>query len=179
MDGFSYNYKKPEILFHGSRVDLLSIEADHPKGGTVRREVVSHPGAVVILPLLEPETVVLIQNVRYVVQETLWELPAGTLEEIENPLDCAERELEEETGYRAGKIEPLFNCYSTPGFCNEKLFIYLATDLTLKKQSLDETEMIDVIPLKLKRALDMIFSGEIRDAKTIAALLYFTTFNKG
>lgn len=173
-----YHYNKPETLFHGKRVDLLSIEAEHPKGGKVRREVVSHPGAVVILPVLDSDTVVLIQNERYVVQEILWELPAGTLEEGENPLACAARELEEETGYRAGRIEHFFDCYSTPGFCNEKLFIYLAAELSHYAQNLDETEKIEVVPIKLEKALEMIHSGEIRDAKTIAALLYFHTFKK-
>ncbi len=173
-----YVYKNPETLFQGKRVNLLSIEADHPKGGTVRREVVSHPGAVVILPILDSATVILIHNERYVVQETLWELPAGTLEENEDPLACAARELEEETGYRAQKIEHLFDCYSTPGFCNEKLFIYLAAELTHHGQNLDETEKIEVVPLKLSKALEMIKKGEIRDAKTIAALFYFHAFHK-
>ena len=75
-----FDYADPKLLFHGKRVDLLSIEADHPKGGTIRREVVAHPGAVVILPMLDPETVLLIRNKRDAVQEVLWELPAGTLE---------------------------------------------------------------------------------------------------
>lgn len=172
-----YHYKNPKILFHGKRIDVLSIEAPHPQGGTMRREVVSHPGAVVILPLLDPETVILIQNTRYVVQETLWELPAGTLEKGEDPLACAFREVEEETGYRAENIEPLFECFSTPGFCNEKLSIYQASDLTYVGQNLDETEKIEVASLKLPQALDMIKTGEIRDAKTIATLLYFITEN--
>jgi len=171
-------YKNPKLLFHGKRVDLLSIEAEHPKGGTIQREVVAHPGAVVILPILDSDTVVLIRNERYVVQETLWELPAGTLEKNEDPLACATRELEEETGYKAGKIAHLFDCYSTPGFCNEKLHIYLATELTQVGQNLDDTEKIDVVPVKLEKALEMIQSGEIHDAKTIAALLYVTTFGE-
>ena len=165
-------YENPELLYHGKRVDFLSIESDHPKGGKVKREVVAHPGAVVILPLLDPETVILIRNDRPVVQETLWELPAGTLEKGEEPLPCATRELEEETGYRAGTIEHLFNCYSTPGFCNEKLFIFCARDLQEVGQNLDETEKIEVVPTSFKKALEMIQDGTICDAKTIATLLY-------
>lgn len=174
----SYKYKNPEVLFHGKRVDLLSIEADHPKGGTIRREVVSHPGAVVIIPLLDPETVILIRNDRYVVQETIWELPAGTLEDHEDPLECAARELEEETGYRAKTLTPLLHFYSTPGFCNEILHIFLATDLTFRGQNLDETERIEVHPLKFSQVLTMIKEGTICDAKTIASLLYLQTYRR-
>lgn len=170
-------YTNPEILFHGKRVDLLSIEAKHPKGGSIRREVVAHPGAVVIIPLLDPDTVILIRNERYVVQEKLWELPAGTVEKGEDLKACAARELQEETGYLAKNIHSLFECFSTPGFCNEKLLFYLASDLTYMGQNLDETEEIEVVPTKLAEALQMIQSGEIRDAKTIAGLLYFHCFS--
>ncbi|MCH9627712.1 MAG: ADP-ribose pyrophosphatase [Chlamydiales bacterium] len=166
------HYSNPKVLFHGKRVDLLSIDVKHPKGGIIQREVVDHPGAVVILPLLDDDRVILIRNERYVVQETLWELPAGTLEAGEEPLACAERELEEETGYRSGTISPLFECYSTPGFCNEKLFIFLAKDLTQVGQNLDATEKIEVVPTLIEQAHKMMRNGEIRDAKTIAALLY-------
>ncbi|MFZ0564707.1 MAG: NUDIX hydrolase [Chlamydiales bacterium] len=165
-----YQYKNPQTLFHGKRVDLLSIEVDHQK-----REVVSHPGAVVILPLLDAETVVLIRNERYVVQKTLWELPAGTLEKDESPLSCARRELEEETGYQAGSISPLLEFYSTPGFCNEILYTFLAQDLTYVGQNLDDTEKIEVHTLKLTRAIEMIHEGTICDAKTICALLFYQT----
>ncbi len=171
-----YQYRNPEVVYRGKRVDVLTIDADHPKGGVIRREVIDHPGAVVILPLLDHETVLLIRNERYVVQQTLWELPAGTLEEGEDPLECAGRELEEETGYRAEAIAPLLQCFSTPGFCNEVLYIYLAEKLTFVEQKLDETEKIDVEPLPFADALKMIEEGIIRDAKTICALLYFHTY---
>ncbi len=170
-----YHYKNPQTLFHGKRVDLLSVEADHPKGGTIQREVVSHPGAVVLLPLLDQETVLLIRNERYVVQKTLWELPAGTLEENEEPIDCASRELQEETGYRAANISPLLEFYSTPGFCNEILFAYLAKDLSYEGQNLNETEKITVEPLKLSRCIEMVHDGTICDAKTICTLLFYVT----
>jgi ADP-ribose pyrophosphatase len=138
----------------------------------IRREVVSHPGAVVILPLLDPETVVLIRNERYVVQKTLWELPAGTLEPKEEPLVCAKRELIEETGYKAKQMTPLLTFYSTPGFCNEVLHSYLAEDLEFVGQDLDETEKIETVPMKLSEAYKMIREGIICDAKTICTLLY-------
>lgn len=164
------------VLLKGKRVDVLTVEAEHPKGGVIRREVVSHPGAVVILPLLDRETVIMIQNVRYVVQETLWELPAGTLENEEDPAFCAARELIEETGYEAKTITPLLSFFSTPGFCNEKLFVYVAEGLRFVGQNLDETETITASAIPLKEALKMIHEGSICDAKTIASLLYFTTY---
>jgi len=170
-----YDYKNSEMLFQGKRIDILSVEAEHPKGGLIRREVVAHPGAVVILPLLDEETVILIRNERYVIQKTLWELPAGTLEE-ENPLQCASRELEEETGYRSGKITHLLDFFSTPGFCNEILFAYLAENLTFVGQNLDETEKITTQPVSISEALKMIKEGIICDAKTICTLLYFCTY---
>ncbi|MEZ5315004.1 MAG: NUDIX hydrolase [Chlamydiales bacterium] len=173
-----YQYKNPKELFHGKRVDFLSIEVEDPQGKTICQEIISHPGAVVILPLLDKERIILIQNRREAVQEVLWELPAGTLEKQEDPLMCAARELEEETGYRAGEITHLFNCYSTPGFCNEKLYIYRATDLTQRIQKLDAMEEIKVVVIKLMKALEMIKAGTIRDSKTIATLLYFVSFIK-
>lgn len=162
-------YKNPQVLFHGSRIDVLSIDTERGP-----REIVDHPGAVVILPFLDPDTILLIKNDRPVVQEKLLELPAGTLEQGEEPLTCAARELEEETGYKAAHIEPLFSCYSTPGFCNEKLFFFLAKDLTHVGQNLDPTEEIEVVPTKFTRALEMIKSGEVHDAKTSLGLLACT-----
>ncbi len=169
-------YQNPKILYHGKRVDFLSVEAPHPVQGIVEREVVSHPGAVVILPLVDPETVILIRNERYVVQQTLWELPAGTLEKGEDPAACAARELEEETGYQAGKLVPLLHFFSTPGFCNEILYAYLATDLIATSQQLDETENIEVETLSLATALHMIREGALYDAKSICVLLYYAQF---
>jgi len=170
------NYKNPEVLFRGKRVNVLSVEAPHPKGGLIKREVVDHPGAVVILPLLDPKTVILIRNDRYVVQQTLWELPAGTLEAGEDPALCAQRELQEETGYQAEKITPLLRFFSTPGFCNEILYVFLAEKLAYVGQNLDETEHIQIEPTPLSKALQMIHEGIIHDAKTISSLLYFNTF---
>jgi len=169
-------YQNPKILYRGKRVDLLSIEVTTSDGKVHQKEVVSHPGAVVILPFLDTDTILLIKNDRYVVQKTLLELPAGTLEKGEKPELCAVRELEEETGYRANKITFLFEIFSTPGFCNEKLFIYRADGLVQTEQSLDETETITVVPMKFSEAVKNIEHGIIEDAKTICALLYSYVF---
>lgn len=109
-------------------------------------------------------------------QETLWELPAGTLEKEEDPLVCAARELQEETGYRAGTLKPFMKFFTTPGFCNEEIQTFLATDLTFMGQKLDETEKIDTEVVKLVEAYEMIRVGQICDAKTICSLLFYRDF---
>ena len=165
-------YKNPKTVHKGRLFDVLSIEADHPNGGVMQREVVDHRGAVFIVPMLDHQTVILIRNRREVVEQTLWEIPAGTLEEGESPIFCAGRELVEETGYEAKQITPLLDFYTSPGFCNEKLYGFVAKDLTYIGQNLDETEEIEVVPVAFAKALEMIKNQEIVDAKTIAALLY-------
>lgn len=163
-------YNDPKVVFHGQRIDVLSV-AD----GTKRREVVAHPGAVIILPFLDQERIIMIKNERIAVMETLWELPAGTLEKKEDRLLCAHRELEEETGYRASQMSPLLEFFSSPGFSNEILHAYVAKDLTYVGQSLDDTEKIEVEIMKFTEALSMIKTGLIRDAKTICTLLFYAT----
>jgi len=143
---------------------------EHPTAGTVQRELVVHPGAVLILPLLDDETAVLIRNYRFSVGEELLELPAGTLESGESPIDCAARELEEETGHLAGRIEPLADFYTSPGFTDERMYCFIATELKVTAQRLDRTEQIRVTPMKLTDALAATLDGRIIDGKTIAAL---------
>jgi ADP-ribose pyrophosphatase len=164
-------YSNEKLIHKGRRIDLLTFEEEGHK-----REVVIHPGAAVILPLLDEDTVVLIANYRCCIKKTIWELPAGTLEKGEEPLTCAARELEEETGYTAASLEPLLHFYSTPGFSNEILYVFLAKELTKTAQRLDASEKIEVKVVKLKAALDMIRDGTINDVKTIASLLYYCQF---
>lgn len=179
---YNAGMKSPSIqngrrVFQGVRFDLYAVEQSLPDGGVRRREIVVHPGAVVVLPMLDPQTIVMIRNQRIAVDRELWELPAGTLEPPpETPLSCAGRELIEETGYRAGRIEPLTQFYSSPGITDEAMHCFLATDLSLVGQDLDEGESITAHPMPLTRALEMVRSGEIQDAKTIATLLYFHCF---
>lgn len=154
-------------LFDGRRIDLYSVDG---------RELVIHPGAVVILPLLSESEVVMIRNERFVVDETLWELPAGTLEPHEPPLSTAHRELIEEIGYRAAEMKFLFDFYSSPGFCNEKISAFVASDLTFVGQDLDPNEKISIEILSMDKVLSMIKEGSIHDGKTIATLLYYNQF---
>lgn len=148
-------------------------EYEIPERGLVQRELVVHPGAVVIVPLLSGDTVVMIRNYRFAVDAELLELPAGTLEPGEGPLACAAREVEEETGYRAGRIEPLCEFYTSPGFIDERMHAFVASELIPVGQKLDETEQIRVQPMPLADALAACTDGRIVDGKTIAALLVY------
>ncbi len=141
-----------------------------PGVGVVHRELVVHPGAVLILPLLTPDKVVMIHNYRFSVGSELLELPAGTLEPPEDPLDCARRELEEETGYVGGRIEPLGRFYTSPGLTNELMYAFLASELKATAPRPEATEQIRVTTLPLADALAATSDGRIVDGKTIAAL---------
>lgn len=173
----SKNPRKMRELIKGSRFDVYQLElAPRSAGKPVqKRELIVHPGAVVVLPVLD-DKLILIRNKRWSVNEVLWELPAGTLEPPESPAVCAGRELIEETGYEAGSIEPLVDFYSSPGFCTELLYCFVARNLRHVGQQLEETEDIVVEPLKLDRVLDMVRTNEIRDGKSIAAILYYNSF---
>ncbi len=159
-----------EVLLKAEKFQVKRREYDVPGRGLVRRELVVHPGAVTILPLLDPRTVVMIRNYRFSVGAELLELPAGTLEPPELPIDCAARELQEETGYRADRFEPLCEFYTTPGFTNEHMHVFVATGLTRMEQQLDATEQIRVETMPLTDALAATIDGRIVDGKTIASL---------
>ncbi len=165
-----------QILFHGTRFDVREVELPKRSGGTIRREVVVPANAVVVLPLLDEQTVVLIRNERFAVGQTLWELPAGTLEAGEDTALCAGRELLEETGYAASEVTRLIEFYPSPGFCTELLTAFLARGLVFRGQDLDETERITTEAIPLNESIQMVRDNRIRDAKTIATLLYYQTF---
>lgn len=165
--------KQSERVFDGVKFSVDRIEVASTDGShTVMRERVVHPGAVIVLPLLDDGRVAMIRVHRFIVGETLWELCAGTLEAGEDPADCAKRELIEETGYEAGKLEKLTAFYTSPGFCNEFIHAYVATDLTHVGQQLEDTEEITVEPLAMGDVLTMIRDGRIKDGKSIATLLH-------
>ena len=142
-------------------------------GSTRPREVVLHPGAVVILPMVGADKVCLIRNFRIAVDETLWELPAGTLEAGEDPAETARRELIEETGFRAEKIEKLAEFYMSPGMLHERMHLFLATGLTDGPMALEAGEEIERQVMSWDEAMGMVDSGEIHDAKTLAGLLMY------
>lgn len=165
-----------ETVFQGVKFDVERRHVPTHDGGTAVREVVVHPGAVVVLPLLDDGRIVMIRNHRFAVGETLWELCAGTLEPGEEPIVTAARELIEETGYEAGRIEPLTMFYTSPGICDERMFAFVATDLSEVGQQLEATEQIEVELLTRDAAKALARSGQIRDGKTLATLLFWEAF---
>jgi ADP-ribose pyrophosphatase len=165
---------KTERHYHGRVFDLILEEIEYSSGNRTTREIASHPGGAVVVPLLENGNIIFVRQFRYPHKQFVIELPAGKLEPNEDPLVCAKRELQEETGYHADKIEKLTAIYTTPGFCNETLHIYLATGLSKSEfgQKLEEGELsltIETIPLT--KAIEMIEQGEIVDSKTICGIL--------
>lgn len=163
--------KSPETVFEGVRFNIERVwQGERP------RDVMRHPGAAVILPLVDAEHVCLIKNYRIAVDQTLFELPAGTLEPNEPPEITAGRELEEETGYRADKIELLTVYFPSPGVMDEKMYTYLATGLTMHAPAREEGEEIENHVVSLVEAKAMIRDGRIADGKTIAGLLYYFQF---
>ncbi|MDR3108519.1 MAG: NUDIX hydrolase [Planctomycetaceae bacterium] len=142
-------------------------------GAKLARDVIVHPGAVVILPLLDDGQVVLLRQFRVSVEERLIELPAGTLEPPELPYETARRELLEETGYTAGSLVEASHFYSSPGILRETMHLFVAKDLIAGPTNLEDGEDIEVFTVPLEKAVDMVYSGEIKDSKTIIGVLWY------
>jgi ADP-ribose diphosphatase len=157
-------------IYKGKVVTLNLETVTLPNGATVELEVVRHPGAAAIVPMKDGRTVILIRQFRLAAGGFIYEIPAGKLFPGEDPHLCAERELEEEIGYRAGKIERLETFFTAPGFTDEVMHLFLATGLTKTKQNLDHDEVLEVIEMQLEEAMARIRDGTIRDAKTIVGL---------
>jgi ADP-ribose pyrophosphatase len=173
----SYRLIEKQTLFTGKKVRLeVHHLEDDETGKRTQREVVAHGGAVCVLPLFPNETVLLIRNRRYAVGQVLLELPAGTLEKGEDPMNCAGRELLEETGYLAGKLKSLGNFFTSPGILSEKMYAYVAYDLEQSNAALEEGEEIELNPVPYEQAIQMIKDGRITDGKTIATLLIYDKF---
>lgn len=166
----------PEVLLQTKRFRVERVTQRLPDGREHAREVVRHPGAVVILPLLDDGRIVLVRNYRVAVDRTLVELPAGTLDPGEEPAATARRELAEETGYRAAEIEPLVSFYMSPGILDERLHAFVASGLTPGEMELDAGEQLEPFAVTWDEALKLLERGEIEDGKTIAALLYYERF---
>jgi len=166
----------PDILFQGMRFRVERAVQVTPDGSRHVREVVRHPGAVVILPLLDDGRLCFVRNYRVAVEQTLIELPAGTLEPGEEPAATALRELAEETGYRAGRIEHLITFCMSPGILDERMHLYLAEMLQPGPLALEAGEDIQPLLCTWAEALELARQGEIRDAKTLVGLLYYRMF---
>ena len=161
-----------EQKFSGRLIDLYLDQVELPNGEMTTREWIDHPGAVCLIPILPDGKICLIRQFRYGPREEFIEIPAGKLDAGEAPLDCAYRELEEETGYRTNKLTFLTNIHPAIGFSNEKMWMYLAEELELSKKKLDEDEFLELLPTPLNKALEWVFSGKITDVKTIIGIMW-------
>src|SRR5262245_41843955 len=160
-----------ETVYVGRRIRVEVDTLRTPDGRTIRRDAIRHPGAVVILPVLDSERVVLLRNFRFVINETLWEVPAGTRESDEPLEECARRELLEETGYTASKWRGLGYIYASPGVLDEKLHLFIAEELTAGAARPEPDEQLEPVVVRLDDAIRMCLDGTIRDAKTVTSLL--------
>jgi len=166
---------------------IISVDVDqvrYPDGSIGEMEIVRHPGASAILPFLSDPSgadpqILLLRQYRYAADASLYEIPAGKLDPGETPAQCAERELREETGCTAERIEHLCTTFTTPGFTDEQIHVYMATGLTQGVSATEADEFLEVETVTLSRALHMIQLGEIRDAKTALAILYAAGFAAG
>lgn len=170
---------------HTGRVLNLDIDTVRfPDGSTGELEIIRHPGAAAVVPLASPRdsadpVVLMLRQFRYAAGGPLWEIPAGRLEPGESPDACAQRELREEAGARAGRLERLTTIWTTPGFTDEVIHLFLATDITMVEASREPDEFIEVVARPLSEVLSSIKQGEISDAKTVVALLYVAGFVLG
>ena len=166
-------------IYQGGVFTLVRENITLENGTTTDVEFIEHPGAAAIVPFLDDHRILLLKQYRHALKQYIWEIPAGTLDPREDVLTCARRELIEETGYSANGWQKLGEITPLPGYSNEGIHIYLATALLPAEQHLDADEIINVQEIEFKDAIDMIGTGEIRDAKSIAGLLLASARRKG
>jgi ADP-ribose pyrophosphatase len=165
-----------EMVYQGKVFGVRRDEVLEPNGLRTTREVITHPGSVVVLPVLPDGRIVMVRQYRHATRQYLWELVAGRKEPEETPKQGAARELLEETGYRAKRFKIFLDVFPTPGFLEERMYLLLAQGLTAGEAQPEEDEKIEVRPFKLKELKQIIKSGRLRDAKSIAGILYYLTF---
>lgn len=176
MEG--YEKIEQRLMHQGKVVGFYEDIVKLPSGKVVTWDLVKHKGAAAVVPVTENGTILLVKQYRNALDQETLEIPAGGIEPGETPLECVTREIEEETGYRAGKMEHLMTIVTAIGFCDEKIPIYVASDLKPSKQHLDEDEFIDVKEFTIEEIKEMIFDGRIVDAKTISGVLGYIAAQK-
>ncbi|AKL97984.1 NUDIX domain-containing protein [Endomicrobium proavitum] len=169
---------KKNLIHKGKVLDFYCDEVKLPNGKTATREYLNHPGAAAVLPFIDKNNIVLVKQYRYVAGQITYEIPAGKMDEGETPIECAQRELEEETGLKAKRLEKLISFYPSTAFSNEVLHIFAAFGVKKGKVNPDEDEFVEKIIVNFKDALEMTRSGAIIDSKTIIALLMFDNILK-
>jgi ADP-ribose pyrophosphatase len=157
--------------YRGSFLTLSVDEVALPDGRTCTLEMIRHPGAAAVVPIDAKGHVVLVRQYRYATDGWLVEIPAGKLDPGESPETCAVREVEEETGYRIGRLEPLGWIWTTPGFTDEKIWLFRGTELTAGNQALQSNELLEVVHWPLAAAIEAATDGSIQDSKSVCALL--------
>jgi ADP-ribose pyrophosphatase len=174
MEHLNEKTLKSEKLFSGRIIDLYYEEVLLPNGKTSTREIIKHPGAVAVIALTEDYKILMVRQYRKAMERVLVEIPAGKLEKGEKPEVTAKRELEEETGYTCSSLDHLISFYTSPGFADELVHLYVATGLEKMevKAELDEDEFVDVLEVTLEEALAFIQDQQIYDAKTAYAVQY-------
>ncbi len=155
-----------EEIFDGVAIHLFRDEILLPNGNKGVREVIRHPGAVCVIPITDEGEVIFVNQFRYALDRVTLEVPAGKMEKGEDPMEAALRELSEETGVTADKIEPLDALYTSPALIDEIIYMYIATGLSQGEQHLDEDEFVNAVKIPLDKAIDMVMNGKIMDAKT-------------
>ena len=165
-----------EMIYEGPVFGLRRDEVLEPSGLRARREVITHPGSVVVLPVLPDGRIVMVRQYRHATKQYMWELVAGRKEPEETPKQGAARELLEETGYRAKRFEVFLDVFPTPGFLEERMYIVLAEGLTAGEAQPEEDEKIEVRAYKVKELAQMMKKGQLKDAKSVAGILYYLTF---
>ncbi len=158
-------------IYRGRTFNVDVDQVRLPNGREMELELVHHRGAAAVVPVMDDGTVLLVRQYRYATGGWLLEIPAGKIDGGESPETCAAREVEEEVGYRPGKLEPLGWIWTTPGFADEKIWLYLATDLQPAEQSLEDDEVLSIERMPLAEAVEKAFRGEIHDSKSAIALM--------
>lgn len=171
MNSLTEKELSSKLVFDGNLLKVYSDKVELPNGKEAEREYIKHPGAVAVVPITEGGKIVLVRQYRYATGKALLEIPAGKLDKGEKPEECALRELEEETGYVAKKLQKLSSIYTTPGFTDEIIHLYIAENLTFAKQNLDEDEFLNVEIYTKDEVKKMIMDGRINDSKSMLALL--------
>ena len=168
---------KRELVYHGAIIDIYKDYVKIPNGNVAEWDFIMHKGAAAALPVTKEGKILLVRQYRNALDRETIEIPAGGLDGIDEPMiECARRELEEETGYSSDNLEFLISIRTTVAFCNERIDVFVAKDLKKTKQNLDEDEYVEVAEYEIEELIKMIYEGTIQDSKTVSAIMAY--YNK-